>query len=578
MSERPVAQIVLYGDRSPAARSVMATRLASIGANAVHVAPCWVIATLPMPGCEPDPAEWTRQGLSFVEGRDRAEAAFGSRLLEETRRITKSTNTMRQLPGDITLVRIDEDTATLIRSCAGLSHWFVHHRHNAVMATTRLRFFEDLFDDEFEMDELVLAASTQDSILPWNRTPLAGVSVIPPAHCARISIDRPLHFERYWDPSEFVPHDSGDRPKAFRELFTAALDRDLSKDAPNIITFSGGVDSSIVASLSVGLGRTVETVSLIPTLSYEDPLPSRRTVDTFLKEVPVAANWAIEIDEHRWVDVQMSALRTRVPMLNTTLIAAQHRGLASGARVMTGGEYADELFGGWNTLYDAWVPDLSPVELTRVLLTASSLDRYRAARRWAARRIGRGIRLPCPVQLADFIRPDLRDEYAQYVAELRSELRTIDSPRAFVLAQLSHYTGWLLQNWEGCSEAGMVRSLPFYNREAIEFALSCYPTELAWPPKKLLQASFDGLVPSSHLHRLDKDSAGSSPLARVPIQLDRHMAETVQSIVDPTKLVVTEGLDPDIAARLAPIIVASQRPETERADASSPHFARTGRG
>ena len=73
MSERPVVQIVVYGNRSPQARSAMAERLASMGAAAVHVAPCWVIGTIPMPGCEPDPTEWTGQGLAFVEGRDRAE-------------------------------------------------------------------------------------------------------------------------------------------------------------------------------------------------------------------------------------------------------------------------------------------------------------------------------------------------------------------------------------------------------------------------------------------------------------------------------------------------------------------------
>ncbi len=576
MSERPVVQIVVYGNRSPQARSAMAVRLASMGAAAVHVAPCWVIGTIPMPGCEPDPAEWTGRGLAFVEGRDRAEVAFGSRVLEQTRRIAESTNTMGQLPGDVTLVSCDNDTATLIRSCAGLSHWFVHHRHNTVMAATRLRYFEDLFDEEFEMDELVLATATRDSVLPWNRTPLAAVKVVPPAHCARISIDRPLRFERYWDPSEFVPHDLEDRPRAFRDMFRAALDRDLSKDAPNIVTFSGGVDSSIVTSMSVGLNRPVETVSLIPSLSYDDPLPTRRMVDEFMRAVPVNANWAIEIDEHRWVDIQMSALKTRVPMLNTTLIAAQHQGVASGARVLTGGEYADELFGGWNTLYDAWVPQLTLPELTRALLSAKSLDRTRAARRWAALRLGRGVRLPCPIQLPDFIRPDLREEYGQYVDELRSELRTIVSPRAYVLAQLSHYTGWLLQNWEGSCEAGMVRSLPFYNREAIEFALSCYATELAWPPKKLLRASFDGLVPETHLHRLDKDAAGSSPLAKAPIHFDRPFPSAALSILDQTKLQIADGLAPDIAARLAPIVVASMRPATS--ERSQDHRILTARG
>jgi Asparagine synthase len=564
--ERPVAQVVVFGSHSIDERVAISSRLRTLGAAIHESEPHWIVGTMPLPGGIPDSAALRDRGLAFVEGRDRAEETFGIRLIDETLRCLKSNETIQGLPGDISLVSINSDTATLVRSCAGLSHWFIHRRPGSVMLATRLRFFEDLYGDEFAVDELVLATWTATSVLPWNRTPLADVTVLPLAHVARVKIDEPLSFGRYWDPANIeMTASSTDRAEQFRELFTATLDRDLSTDASNMITFSGGVDSSIVLSMSLALGRSVETLSLIPSMDYADPLPTRRMINSMLDQSPIRSRWFTEIDEHKWVDLQLSAPAIRVPMLNTTLIEAQRQGHLSGARVVTGGEYADELFGGWNTLYDAWVPSLPLPALARSLLTSPQLDRNRALRRWVSKRIRvDGVRPPIPISLPQFIRNDLQNEYADYVGDVRQSLRSESSPNAFVLGQLSHYTGWLLQNWEACSEAGLRRSLPFYNREAIEFALSCRPTELAWPPKKLLRSSFDGFVPASHLHRIDKDSAGASPRANVPMHISVPIPPAVQSILDPTRIDCEQSLDPGIAARLAPVVIAARRPVSQR--------------
>jgi hypothetical protein len=565
MSDRPVAQVVVYGDNSPVGRETIRKRLTAMGAVVHEVTPHWIIGSLALPGSTPDDASLIARGIAFVEGRDRVEEAFGVRIIDETLRCLRDSRKIREIPGDVTLVRVDGNSAFLMRSCAGLGHWFVHRRPGSVMISTRLRFFEDLYDDEFATDELVLAASTAGSILPWNRTPLAAVTVLPPAHVAHIAIDGPLRFERYWNPADIELTSSLDRAEKFRTLFQSILDRDLSDTAPNMVTFSGGVDSSIVLSQSLALGRPVETVSLIPTLDYDDPLPTRRMINELLENAGVKGHWATEVDEHRWIDVQLSAPAIRVPMLNTTLIEAQRYGRERGAHVITGGEYADELFGGWNTLYDAWVPSLRFSSLVRSLVTSSELDRNRALRRWVSKRVRTdGVRPPFSTRLPAFIRADLHDEYADYIVDVRSAIQAERGPDAYVLGQLSHYTGWLLQNWEGCSEAGVRRSLPFYNREAIEFALSCAPEELAWPPKKLLRASFDGLVKSSHLHRIDKDAAGDSPRANVPFQFSIPIAPSVQALLDPSQISATAPIHPGVTARLAPILVAARRPTPNR--------------
>ncbi len=454
----------------------------------------------------------------------------------------------------------------MVRSCAGLSHWYVHQRTSSVMLATRLRFFEELFDEEFALDELVLATWTRECALPWNRTPLVGVTLVPAAHVGRIEIGKPFRFERYWDPADIeVSGSSRDRPAQFLELFRQTLSRDLSTDVANMATFSGGVDSSIVVAMCVGLGREMQTFSMRPSLQCDDALPTRRSIESFFAEVPVSKNWFADVDEHNWIDLQMNAPAMRMPMLNPTLIMGQHYGAQEGLRVMIGGESADELFGGWNTLYDAWVPALSPISLARAMIgRRPHFNRHRALRRWAAKRIkADGVQSPVYATLINIVRPDLRLEYEQFAAELRAEVRDLRSPRASEIAAVRH-PGWLLQSWEGCSEAGMRRSLPFQNREAIEFTFSCRPTELAWPPKKLLRKSFDGLVPSSHLHRLDKDGAGDSPLANVPMSLPVAIPDVVQALFDPSEIDLSRPISPTDASYIAPLIIAAKRPDPYR--------------
>ena len=60
-------------------------------------------------------------------------------------------------------------------------------------------------------------------------------------------------------------------------------------------------------------------------------------------------------------------------------------------------------------------------------------------------------------------------------------------------------------NWEVCSALGIRRSLPFFNREALELAFECHPTELYGPgTKKLLRAALRDDVPAKNLLRPDK--------------------------------------------------------------------------
>ena len=564
-TERPVAQVVVYGSASPIARAGVETRLRQMGGTVWTREPHWVVGTFPLPGSEPDSDRFIRHGLAFVEGRDRMETAYGDDAPARVVRLTERTSTIAQLPGDFTFAKLDGDTVTLVRSCAGMGHWFVHHGRDFVLAATRLRYFEDVLQYEMPLDELVLAAWTADCTLPWNRSTLVGVSVLPPAHTTRLVLSRQSTPSRYWDPAMIAPavspSTSGDLATEMRQTIVDSLDRDLSSNSANIVTFSGGIDSSIVTALAVQHGRRVETVSVLPTSDFDTPHSTYASVDRFLQAVRVAAHHPHYLDEHSVIDVLLASPSMRVPIMNPTLtLAASHGSLSSGS-VIAGGEYADELFGGWNTLYKAWVSSLGRADFARTMIRARGIDRQTTARTWLSPMLyRRRTRLSFVRELPTFVRHDLRMEYAAYVADATEEVRQLKHPRAFVLNQLRHYAGWLLQNWEISSEMGMRRSTPFYTREAIELALATHPMDLAWPPKKLLRFAFDGLVPHGNLHRIDKDSAGYSPRAKRLLRMPIPVPDAVAAIVDAGHLDVTGPINPDDAFSLAPAVVAAQRP------------------
>ncbi len=563
--ERPVAQVVVFGSPSPSARADVERRLRQMGGAVWTREPHWVVGTFPLPGSEPDSAQFIRHGLAFVEGRDRVEEAYGADAPERVVILTERTSTIAQMPGDFTFAKVDGDTVQLVRSCAGMGHWFTHRGRDFVMAATRLRLFEDVLDLDLPIDELAMITAATECILPWNRTPLADVTVLPPAHNLQLKINRAHPSVRYWDPADIPaatrPCDTGERSGSLRKIVMASLDRELSTTSPNMVTFSGGVDSSVVAALAKRMGRHVETVSIIPDEGFAGREPTVRSIQTFLDQVDVDGHWPHLVNEHTWVRLLGSAPPVRTPIVNPTVVLGAQHGGELGASTLAGGESADELFGGWNTFYKAWVPSLGLRDLAHTVSNADGIRVAQTIRSWSRDRLRRSNRrLPFSKRLHHYIRADLRAEYDEMIADELTRARSSAHPRRYTLRELDYSTGWLIQNWEVCSEHGLRRSHPFCSREAIELSMAAHPMDLAWPPKKLLRDAFDGLVPSSHLHTTAKDGVDESPLARVPIKLILSVPDAVANLFEVPVVNGSEAQPPDLAAVLVPLTIATHRP------------------
>jgi asparagine synthetase B (glutamine-hydrolysing) len=554
MSDRPVSQVVVYGNADAHERERVHQRLQRIGAVDTVQMGAWILATFPLRYTVVDAPEQIAAGVGFVEGRDRLTGPPAV-LAESTRKASETLNGILALPGDISAAIISQDSATIFRSCAGVSHWYVHSQYGEIIAASQLRLIPEALDRTFTYDEFVLAANTIDSLIPYNRSPLVGISVLPAGHRCLLRLGHAPEIGCYWDPAAIGQTNASfaDRAVQLRETVVAHLNRELSTDRANLVTLSGGVDSSVVAAMAVRTGRTVSSVSLLPTADFDDPRPTIEALDRFLAQVPISSPIRLTVDEHSSIALLLDAPGCGVPVLNPTLAAAAIHGPLIGASVFTGGECADELFGGWNTIYEDWIPALSARELPVMLLRANRrLSPRHALYRWRnARRRPSRLPLPFPARPHEWLRPDLREEYRTYVSEVRRSMEVETGQRAAAVAMLRHYTGWLQQSWELCSATQMRRSLPFCHREAIELALATPARQLAWPPKRLLRAAFHGAVPTSNLHRIDKDAAGNSPLSKKPLRLRENTADIAKRLIDPARLNPDESLDPRIVRSIA---------------------------
>ena len=246
-------------------------------------APGWVAATAPLPESEPEPAAVRAAGLAFADGRDVVLAAAAPERLAQL-----PPDRLAELPGDFTFVRFERDGATAVRACgAGVPiHAGVDGERIAI--TTRLDLLVAVLDEPWRLEPLTAAIWLAGRLLmPYARSLLAGLTLVPRGHAAVLEPGRAPRLVRYWDPQpqrgeRLAP--SPEHPRELRADLLRALERELDPAGRNLLTLSGGVDSSALAALAAGtLGRPISTLTLTGgegaarerELSYVDHLDER---------------------------------------------------------------------------------------------------------------------------------------------------------------------------------------------------------------------------------------------------------------------------------------------------------------
>lgn len=536
MIRPPLSNLFAVHDADPAALDEMMLDIQRSGefAHVWRPAPGWVVAAAPLPDSVPDSEAVRRHQLAFAEGRDMLENQTGKDPDERFREIAELVDlkpeSLASLPGDFGFIRFRPNgSTTVVRSCGGLVPFYLKQSGNRFVIATRLGDFVRYLPDEPQLDPLANAVWASGwPTFPDGRTPLSGVKILARGSFARIWDGR-VTTRRYWYPRPEKIHypnpvEADEHAKRLRDLLLEKLRRDLDPRGGNLLTLSGGVDSSSLCALAAGtLDFKLMTWSALHSkeeygkayqheLSYIEPLRRQYGIEKY---------WEAFIPKRGAVEFWLKGPRIVFHVLHPALCSLPGILKEAEVKVLFGGEYADNVCGHSFTIPD-WAIHTS---LFRLLTDVKSIMKEpKDTVRWLKQRFSflRGKPwMPIPENLLTASRTDGKpvefftntviEEYRDWYARQKRRLVEDSLPWRYLTLESEIMDSFVTMNWEACSAFGIRRSLPFFTREVFELVFSCHPVELyGGGVKKLIRKALVNDVSHKNLFRADK---GAGPWA-----------------------------------------------------------------
>ncbi|MDB6130443.1 MAG: asparagine synthetase [Verrucomicrobiales bacterium] len=494
-------------------------------------APGWLVGQKHLPLNKPVPAAARQNGFIFAEGAlaiAQGSAADPDAFYRDLAHfVDQAPGKLSQFSGDFTFLRFCPDgTVTAVRACAGLAPLYFS-ADNRVFAT-RLKWMRD-FGGFHAKDPLPLAMWASSCMLfPDGRTFFKHVSCLDRGFFRQT---RSLIMQSYWDPwPKSLPAPSprlvDQHAVLLRDLLIAHLKKNLDPDGANLLTLSGGVDSSCLAALSSGILKLPPaTLSCVPSSPdiYEFEI---QFIQSIRKSFNLQRNIEVVISREQRFRTLTSLPDVGVPVPHPALVHLFSMSRESLPKVLFGGEFADEVVGSHFTLPD-WAAMVSPFYLAAEWLggRASLKDIARLMKQkaiWLAQ--------PYPLRLSKelpghFASP-LRLEYRAWTQN-RTAQRNKFQPK-FFFRECFQDSEYVTMNWEALSQLGVRRCLPFHNREIIEFACTLHPRELVVPrTKKILRKALEHDVPPLNLNRTSKGLWGRGPDSFNPESLLGYLEDVI---------------------------------------------------
>lgn len=518
MSLPPLANLFAMREPDPERRDELLLRLNARPefSTTWEPRPDWLAAAAPLSGGTSDDDGVRDLGFAFAEGRDRVAGreevdVDALRRLRET--VVRQPEGLSTCAGDFGfLLFTDDDAVTVVRSCGGLVPFYYAVAGERIAVATRLEYVVRYFGQDLSLDPLVNAiCAGGGDVWPENRTLFTGVSALRKGHFVRVAPSAPSRPRAYWDPR---PHRESDlirgpeRPHVLRDLLLNNLERELDPEGDNLLSLSGGVDSSTLASLAVRVvGRRVSALSFVPP-EPDEQARQLHFIEILANEVELHRRWTIPLGPAECIRLLLSNQRVLYQVQHPVLLTLPRVLEEAPIKVLFGGEGGDEVAGDRTTLPD-WTAHTSLLQLVGGLnrLPYGASDILRWTKHRLLRLTGRP-RMFSASDLSEVIRPEVRAEYRELYHHRRRELGRDREPLAY-FALLAEDEAWLAQNWEAASAHGVRRSFPFATRELVEFAFHSHPRDLLGPgTKKLLRSAVADDVPPENLQRKDKGHWG----------------------------------------------------------------------
>ncbi len=458
-----------------------------------------------------------------------------------------------ELDGMFGLCIWDHRTRTLLlaRDRAGEKPLFYARAGGEVLFASELQCILRHPHVSRELDPIALAEYLELGYVPEPRTMFRDVRRVPAGTYVRFS-ERGEELVRYWDPASFAiePRSPREAVSELQRLMERAVEKQVMSDVPVGVFISGGLDSSILATLAakfIGVDKVHTFSAQFAEESYDESgdaaVLARRIRTT---HVPVRTD---EETLHEALQRVVGGVAEPIAdpaILPTFLLARTAR---QHVKVILSGEGADELFGGYPTYlghkiapkYDA-MPGFLRRLVRRAVLGMKSSSR-KVTLEFLLKRFVADAERPWVERHLRWFGTGLSDQIHRAAAEM-PELPDA-GPHADPLAgaMLLDYRSYLRDNLlVKVDRATMLSSVearaPFLDRDVTKFALSL-PTGLRvrrLETKWVLKKAAERWLPKDVIYRRKRGL--SVPVAN---WINHGLRSEVDRLLDTDRL-RTEGL------------------------------------
>jgi asparagine synthetase B (glutamine-hydrolysing) len=588
---RPLSNVfVVVSDDVVLLRDVEARLRASPEVQRVERGPRCMVGCADLPGL---PSSQVQTGVASHPGtasdRHEVDGSFGSSAWfaeglpvqqeDRVRLVNQALVAPEQLhhtPGDFGFIAVDQSEVVVVRSCSGLVPWLTISLPHCQVFSTRNAWLARFLPFAIAPDPLVHAVLSDGMRLPDRRGPYAGSTVLRPGHYWRMRAGGVVREHRYWNPQSLTPSKPSST-KSIREAadelrrrLVGSVERDLDHSGATLLGLSGGIDSSILGSIGsrvLGLDLMALTLTTEPgDAGFER---NDRYVKRIVEYIRPTRQWVHPLAQAAMLMSYRTAPTVGLSVPHPALLRLNSLRHEADIKVFTGGESADDLFGGSDHLDGDWVSSIGVRALGRSFFQTPRPVGQRQMLRHFTNNVVHGVGLGRPFTvdqpwalfvspLAELFSSELRAEFAEICQRWQRRYSLSEDPYELLTLTREEFDGWQLQNWEVCSEFAIRRSIPFHDRSVMELAYGLHPSDHALPAKRLLRTAMNDDVPPEILTRQDKGGSGSaSPEADCEIQV----SDQVRPLLS-TDLVMSDHGSVRIsfsAARRIEIVAASIR-------------------
>ena len=260
---------------------------------------------------------------------------------------------VEMLDGMFGLAVWDDRTQTLLlaRDRAGEKPLFYSRVGGEVVFASELQCLLQHPDVSRELDRIAIDEYLSLGYVPEPRTPFSAIRRVPAGTYMLFRGDGE-ETVRYWHPAEFTiePIDPAEAVRETQRLIEAAVTKQVMSDVPVGVFISGGLDSSLLATLAsqaIGVDKVHTFSAQFSEESYDESGDAAVLAQRMrTKHVPVRTDEETLLDALQNVTTRVAEPLADPAILPTFLLARTAR---EHVKVILSGEGADELFGGYPT-------------------------------------------------------------------------------------------------------------------------------------------------------------------------------------------------------------------------------------